>query len=126
MKKNQNATGYAQGIYAEEQALKYLEDLGMFCISNRLKTPYGEIDLLMRDGLTIVAVEVKYRKSLTQAAYSIRPRQQLRIQQALEFWISQHEDYNVTPPFQRFDVVLVCATEIISYYKNAWLPEVSY
>ena len=98
----------------------------MLCIATRLKTPYGEIDLLMLDGLTIVAVEVKYRKSLTQAAYSIRPRQQLRIQQALEFWISQHKDYSVSPPFQRFDVVLVCATEIISYYKNAWLPEVSY
>ncbi|MCX7343337.1 MAG: YraN family protein [Proteobacteria bacterium] len=126
MKKNQSATGYAQGIYAEEQALKYLKELGMVCIATRLKTPYGEIDLLMLDGLTIVAVEVKYRKSLTQAAYSIRPRQQLRIQQALEFWISQHKDYSISPPFQRFDVVLVCATEIISYYKNAWLPEVSY
>ncbi len=126
MKKNQPATGYAQGIYAEEQALKYLKEIGMLCIANRLKTPFGEIDLLMLDGLTIVAVEVKYRKSLTQAAYSIRPRQQLRIQQSLEFWISQHKDYSIRPPFQRFDVVLVYATEIISYYKNAWLPEVSY
>ena len=69
----------------------------MVCIATRLKTPYGEIDLLMQDGLTIVAVEVKYRKSLTQAAYSIRPRQQLRIQQALEFWISQHKDYSISP-----------------------------
>ena len=98
----------------------------MVCLAKRFKTPYGEVDLLMQDDQTIVAVEVKYRKSLTQAAYSILPRQQLRIQQSLEFWISQHKDYSLRPPFQRFDVVLVCAPEIINYYKNAWISEATH
>ena len=98
----------------------------MVCLSKRFKTPYGEIDLLMQDDKTIVAVEVKYRKSFTEAAYSIRPRQQLRIQQSLEFWVSEHKNYSTNPPFQRFDVVLVCPPEIINYYKNAWLPEISF
>lgn len=120
------STSYSQGVMSENTALKYLQQQGMICLAKRFKTPYGEIDLLMQDEQTIVAVEVKYRKSLTQAAYSIRLKQQLRIQQALEFWISQHKDYSIKPPFQRFDVVLVCPPEIISYYKNAWTPEISY
>ena len=125
MQNHQGISSYVQGVHAEVRALKHLEGLGMTCIAKRFKTTYGEIDLLMQDGQTIVAVEVKYRKSLDQAAYSIRPKQQLRIQQALEYWISQHNTYRNNPPFQRFDVVLVCPGHEINYYKNAWISEVS-
>ncbi len=114
-------SSYIQGIHAEARALKYLENLSMLCISKRFKTPYGEIDLLMKDDETIVAVEVKYRKTLDQAAYSIRPNQQKRIQHALQWWISKHKDYSQHPPFQRFDVVLVCPGNDIKYYRNAWI-----
>jgi Holliday junction resolvase-like predicted endonuclease len=102
---------YIQGLHAEARALKHLESLGMIC-------------LLMKDGETIVAAEVKYRKILENAAYSIRPPQQKRIQHALEWWISNHRDYIHRPPFQRFDVVLVCPGHDIKYYKNAWISEV--
>ena len=114
-------SSYIQGVHAENRALKYLESLGMNCLAKRFKTSFGEIDLLMQDNHTIVAVEVKYRKSLSQAVYSIKPKQQLRIQQALEYWICQHEIYKNTPPFQRFDVVLVCPGYEVSYYRNAWI-----
>lgn len=115
---------YVQGLHAESRALKYLENLGMTCIIKRLKTPHGEIDLLMKDEEVIVAVEVKYRKTLDNAAYSIRSNQQKRIQHALEWWISKHQDYNQHPPFQRFDVVLVCPGHEIEYYRNAWIAEI--
>jgi Holliday junction resolvase-like predicted endonuclease len=52
----QAITSYAQGLHAEGRALKHLETLGMTCIAKRFKTPYGEIDLLMQEGPTIVAV----------------------------------------------------------------------
>lgn len=116
---------YALGMQAEAYALKHLEKMGMICIAKRLKTPYGEIDLLMQDEQTLVAVEVKYRQSLSQAAYSIKPKQQLRIQQAFSYWISQHTTYRDSPPFQRFDVVLVCPGYRVSHYENAWISEVS-
>ena len=116
---------YAQGVHAEVCALKHLEKMGMICIAKRLKTPYGEIDLLMQDKQTLVAVEVKYRQSLNQAAYSIKPKQQLRIQQAFAYWISQHTTYRDSPPFQRFDVVLVCPGYKIIHYQNAWTSEIS-
>lgn len=118
---NTNISTYVRGLHAEARALKYLENLGMVCISKRLKTPYGEIDLLMKDVEIIVAVEVKYRKTIEEAAYSIRPNQQKRIQQALAWWISKHQEYSKHPPFQRFDVVLVCPGNNIQYYKNAWI-----
>ncbi len=123
MQNYQDISSYIQGVHAEGRALKYLEGLGMTCLAKRFKTAYGEIDLLMQDGQTIVAAEVKYRKILNQAAYSIKPKQQLRIQQALECWISRHKTYRNNPPFQRFDVVLVCPGHEITHYKNAWISE---
>jgi putative endonuclease len=116
---------YLQGLHAESRALKHMESLGMICLAKRLKTPHGEIDLLMKEGDTIVAIEVKYRKTMDRAAHSIVPTQQKRIQHALEWWISKHQDYNKHPPFQRFDVVLVCPGHDIKYYKNAWISEAS-
>lgn len=116
-------SSYIQGLHAEARALKHLEGQGMVCLAKRLKTPYGEIDLLMKDGQTVVAVEVKYRKLLESAAQSIRTPQQNRIQQALSWWLSTQSNYMHHPPFQRFDVVLVCPGHDIKYYKNAWITE---
>lgn len=121
--KTHTTTSYVQGLHAEARALKLLESQGMACLAKRLKTPYGEIDLLMREGQTIVAVEVKYRKLLESAAQSIRSPQQKRIQDALGWWISQQPNYMHRPPFQRFDVVLVCPGHDIKHYKNAWISE---
>jgi putative endonuclease len=123
--KTSTPSTYIQGLHTEARAKKYLENLGMVCLAKRLKTPYGEIDLLMQDGQTIVAAEVKYRKLLENAAQSIRPAQQKRIQHALQWWLSNHQNYMHHPPFQRFDVVLVCPGHDIKYYKNAWITEVS-
>ncbi len=125
MENNLTITAYVRGIHAEARALKHLENLGMVCLVKRLKTPFGEIDLLMKDGETIVATEVKYRKTANEAAYSIRPNQQNRIQHALQWWIAKHEYYSKHTPFQRFDVVLVSPGNDIKYYKNAWISEVS-
>jgi putative endonuclease len=116
-------TAYIQGIHAEARALNFLESKGLKCLGKRIKTPYGEIDLLMQDQEAIVAVEVKYRKSLIQASYALQPKQQMRIQNALQWWLSSHETFCTHPPMQRFDVVLICPGRNIKYYPNAWLAD---
>lgn len=116
-------SNYTQGIHAEARALSFLESKNFKCLGKRLRTPYGEIDLLMQDSECIVAVEVKYRKNLIEASYSIQAKQQMRIQNALQWWISCHEHFCNHPPMQRFDVVLVCPGKDIKYYANAWLAD---
>lgn len=116
-------TSYIQGINAEARALNFLESKNFKCLGKRLLTPYGEIDLLMQDNECIVAVEVKYRKNLVEASYALQPKQQARIQNALQWWISQHEYFCNHTPMQRFDVVLVCPGKDIKYYSNAWLAD---
>ncbi|NPB06033.1 MAG: YraN family protein [Aquificae bacterium] len=48
-----------RGRYYEELALSYLLSVGYTLLGRNLRTPYGEIDLLLKDGDELVVVEVK-------------------------------------------------------------------
>lgn len=103
---------------AEQIAQEFLEKKGLIFIAKRYKTPYGEIDLLMKEQETIVAIEVKFRKTMEICHYSIQPKQQIRIENALLHFAQTHELLN---SFLRFDALLISqdCTHII-HYENAW------
>jgi putative endonuclease len=50
------------GNQAEKVALSYLEQHGLTLIKKNYQTRLGEIDLIMKDGKSIVFVEVRLRK----------------------------------------------------------------
>ncbi len=110
-------TTYERGVCAEQSAQHYLEKKGFSIIATRYRTPYGEIDLLMRDHETIVAVEVKYRKYAIDSFECLRTRQQKRIENALLFYISEND---LNSSLFRFDVVLLSAGKHIIHLINAW------
>jgi len=56
---------------------------GYRIVARRLRTPAGEIDLLVRRGRVLVAVEVKRRAAPALAADAIAPAQRARIARAL-------------------------------------------
>ena len=114
-------TTFERGVRAEESALLYLERKG-YVLAARYKTPHGEIDLLMRDGDTIVAVEVKYRKYTSDSFECITPRQQKRIENALLYYLSEHNinESGANSALLRFDVVLLSATAQLTHIENAW------
>lgn len=47
------------GLLGEEVAARYLRARGLTIVGRRVKNPLGEIDVLAREGGTIVCVEVK-------------------------------------------------------------------
>lgn len=51
------------GTKAEQKAVDFLITKGLTLIDRHVTSRYGEIDILMRDGETIVAVEVKARRN---------------------------------------------------------------
>ena len=53
----------AFGTQGEQQAADFLLAKGLTLIDRHVTSRYGEIDLLMQDGETIVAVEVKARRN---------------------------------------------------------------
>jgi putative endonuclease len=51
------------GVLAEAQAAEFLRSKGFTLLDRHVTSRYGEIDLLMQDGETMVAVEVKARRN---------------------------------------------------------------
>ncbi|MES2252430.1 MAG: YraN family protein [Pseudomonadota bacterium] len=115
-------TTFERGIRAEESALLYLERKGYTVIASRYKTPHGEIDLLMQDGDTIVAVEVKYRKHEIDSFECLTTRQQKRIENSLLHYLSENNinESGAHSSLLRFDVVLLSAGKQITHIENAW------
>lgn len=103
------------GDLGEEQALHYLESKGCQLLQRSFVCKGGEIDLIMRDGNSLVFVEVRKRATAAfgGAAASITPTKQKRMTLAAQVYLQSLS----TLPACRFDAVLIEA-EQISWLKN--------
>lgn len=97
---------HKQGIAGEDTALAFLQSQGCKPIARNWHCPYGEIDLIVKNGNTILFVEVKYRKNqrFGGAAYSISPSKLLKLQRSVEYYLQQHGLGNAPC---RLDAVLI-------------------
>jgi putative endonuclease len=95
-----------RGRVAEASVAAIWQAKGFSVLAQRLRTGTGEIDLVVADQSTLIFVEVKSRKSFTEAAYAVLPRQQSRLLQAAGSALATHEEWN--RPNIRFDVALFC------------------
>jgi len=93
------------GRSAEDQVASGWEGRGYTVLARRLRTGAGEIDLVLADRNTLIFMEVKARQSLSDAAYSVSPRQQARLLEAASSALATHENWH--RPATRFDVALV-------------------
>ncbi len=109
-----------RGDRAEHLAEKYLHAQGLKTVQRNFRTRLGEIDLVMRDGATLVFVEVRLRSSQEYggAAASVGHSKQQRIIAAAQQYLSGH----TSPPPCRFDVVLLNQLDVagIEWIKNAF------
>ena len=93
----------AAGGAGEERAEELLARNGLAIVERNYRTKAGEIDLIARDGPTLVFVEVRLRSdaSFGGALASITPRKQRRIVAAAKQYLMS---LRPLPPC-RFDVV---------------------
>jgi putative endonuclease len=95
----------AAGDVFEQRACAELERAGLKLLARNYTTRHGELDLVMRDGNTVVFVEVRYRKSTSHgdAAASITTSKQARLILAAQHWLAANPKHAKYPC--RFDVV---------------------
>jgi putative endonuclease len=106
----------------ENAAARYLRQLGYKIIIRNYRSPLGEIDIIARDGDTLVFVEVK-----TRAYDDPTPEEQVneikqhQITKAAKTYLAR---YGSSPPPARFDVVgIVWATDrepVIRHIQSAF------
>lgn len=107
---SRRTTNHRRGILAEYGALLYLMLKGYRLVTMRYKTKLGEIDLIMRRGKTLAFIEVKARATHADAAHAIHSKNQSRVMQAAQMFLTNHPAY---AQYQvRFDAVL------IAWYKR--------
>ena len=96
----------ALGAWGEEQAVHYLEKLGMKILERNYRTPVGEIDIVARQRKLLVFVEVKTRRSnaFGTPQEAVGPRKQQQIIRTAQWYLQNLGETRLQP---RFDVVAV-------------------
>jgi len=109
MQAKDNDTTTARGREGEERAAAHLEGHGLSVVERNFRVRGGEIDLICRDGRTLVFVEVRARGrgDFGGAAASITPAKRRRIVLAARHYLARHGDCPC-----RFDCVLIDAGQL--------------
>lgn len=108
----------SQGRYFEQQAKQFLENQGLCFIAENQSFKCGELDLVMRQGQTIVFVEVRQRKSAAfgSALESIGYSKQQKWLNAANSWLAARGQSLETADC-RFDVVVFEGNN-----RPLWIP----
>ncbi|MBU0620547.1 MAG: YraN family protein [Gammaproteobacteria bacterium] len=106
------------GVEAELLAARYLQQHGLTMVQANFRCRFGEIDLILRDGKTLVFAEVRQRSrsDFGGALASIDHHKQQRIILAAQFYLSSLQQV----PTCRFDALLLDASGNIEWIKNAF------
>ncbi|MEX1035858.1 MAG: YraN family protein [Sneathiella sp.] len=105
--KRKRQRAYFRGRAAEFLAANALRLKGYHIVAKGYRKPFGEIDIIARRSSLLIAVEVKSRQRINDAAEAISHRQKRRIARALEAFVMERpkfRDYSL-----RFDVLLVAS-----------------
>jgi putative endonuclease len=109
----------ARGEDAENLAAAFLQRAGLQLVARNYRCRFGEIDLIARDGKTLVFVEVRMRSSdrFGGAAGSITAAKRAKLSRAARHYLAGV----ARAPACRFDALLVNGRDnTIEWLKNAF------
>lgn len=108
------------GAAAEERALHHLQRQGLKTVARNWRCRGGELDLVMREGETLVIAEVRQRSSAAfgGALASVDARKRGRIIQAAQMFLAEHPQYATLPV--RFDVLALDGEGCIDWLQAAF------
>ncbi|MGD8514657.1 MAG: YraN family protein [Granulosicoccaceae bacterium] len=113
---------HRHGRAAEQAACDYLQAQGLQLVARNVRLRGGELDLVMREGDSLVFVEVRYRRRnrYGSAAESVDRRKQQRLITAAHRYLQQHDPAQQYAA--RFDVVTMrdAEGETLEWHRNAF------
>ena len=108
------------GKWGEDTAVEYLTQREYEIVARNVRTPYGEIDIVAKQGDVIIFVEVKARTSNTMGLpeEAITPRKREHMLAAADHYAAEHEIDH-----WQIDVVAIegkpGSKPMITYFENA-------
>jgi len=116
--KRQRAEGW--GRRAEAIAAWWLRLKGYRVLAQRVRTPVGEVDLVVRRGRCLVFVEVKARLDVASAAASLNYANRRRVFRASNALLAR---FGRGCESARIDAVLVTPWRLPRHVVGAWVGE---
>lgn len=106
-----------RGRVAETIAALWLICKGYRILGQRVRTPFGEVDLAAFKQGALIIVEVKARNDYDAAMLAVTPWQQDRIARAAQVLAGR---WRLTAAPMRFDVMVVGAGILPKHERGAW------
>lgn len=106
------------GARYEREAAAYLERQGYRILEYNYRCKMGEIDLIAKDGISLVFCEVKYRKG-TECGHpeeAVDVRKQRILSKCAMYYLMEH---GLMDSACRFDVVSIEGDKL-THYRNAF------
>ncbi|RDC59927.1 UPF0102 protein [Alteripontixanthobacter maritimus] len=109
----------ASGREGERAAALWMQAKGWRKLAERVKTPRGEIDLVMKRGGTVAFIEVKFRRKADDLDHAIDEYRLRRVAGAVECvaheYAGEGDDISI-------DVILLAPRRLPRHIVNAWQP----
>ena len=113
------------GKSGEDYCVRKLLEEGYEIIERNFRSPYGEIDIVAKDGSHLVFIEVKTRSndSVEHTKCDISFSKQMKITKTAMFFLVSYQNPEILE--YRFDVIIILKTELridFNHFKNAFPP----
>jgi putative endonuclease len=107
-----------RGREGERRAAWWLWLRGWRILDRRVRTPAGEVDLIVRKGKLVAFVEVKTRATAAELDFAIDERRLARVAAAAEYLMPR---YAGPGDDIRVDVILIAPRTLPRHIENAWM-----
>jgi len=108
------------GNETETAACRWLEQQGLFIMERNFRCKPGEIDIIARDGNTLVFVEVRQRshRNFGDGFSSVDYRKQQKLIRAARWYLQERKLFDQYPC--RFDIVSARSVTDLEWIKDAF------
>jgi len=115
---NKQPAHLLRGAAAEQAAYIFLIAQGLKPVCRNFRCQYGELDLVMTEGETLVIVEVRFRRSeaFGGAVASVTAKKRAKIIAATQCYLATYSVKSAV----RFDVIAISGQTGLRWIKNAF------
>jgi len=112
----------ALGRFGEDLAREQLKGCGYRIVTTNYRCPFGEIDIIARDGDVLVFAEIKTRKNkpLGRVKETVNIRKQRKISKVALAYMKSHNLWGSKARFDVVAIVLLNGKKEIEIIKNAF------
>ena len=121
MSRDRRRKAERSGRRGEGLAALWLRAKGYKVLAKRMKTPFGEVDLIARRGRLVAFIEVKARPCLESAQNSVGHHARRRIAMAAQHWLDRNPSFGEMET--RFDLVAILPRRLPVHMRDAWCPD---